>query len=298
MALTGGPVWPDGKRSCVMLAFDVDGPSGSAMVDGSIWRMPRLFVQGAYGPFRAVPRILDLLERVGVRATFFVPAWVVEHWPSVCRDIVASGHEIGHHGYKHERYADLSVAEQGSVLERSQAIFEEHLGMRALGFRTPTGDWQKETPRILAEQGFLYSSSFRDDDRPYRRVIEGKVSELVEIPAPVELDDYAYFAYTEEPPFPKGHDRIAAYRVALSNWCKEFDGTHRDGGLLTTTFHPKVSASPGRAVVLERFVQHVVTAGDSWLATGTEVARWVLTHADRFASRGGTPGDELHVGQQ
>jgi len=282
------PYWPDGYRSCVMLAFDLDGPSGSAMIDGSIWHMPRLFVQGCYGPLRALPRILDLLERLGVRATFFVPAWVVEHWPVICRDILSSGHEIAHHGYKHERYADLDVPAQEAVLERSQAIFEKQLGVRAVGFRTPTGDWQKETPRLLAEHGFLYSSSFRDDDRPYLRVIEGRVSELVEIPAPVELDDYAYFAYTEDPPFPAGHDRIASYRVALSNWCKEFDGAHRSGGLLATTFHPKVSATPGRAMVLGSFVEHMVAAGDSWFATGSEVARWVLAHPDRFTTRGET----------
>ena len=177
------------------------------------------------------------------------------------------------------------------MLQRSQAIFEAQLGVRAVGFRTPTGDWHEATPRLLAEHGFLYSSSFRDDDRPYRRVIDGRVSDLVEIPAPVELDDYAYFAFTEDPPFPKGHDRIAAYRVTLSNWCKEFDGMHRAGGLLTTTFHPKISATPGRAVVLERFVEHMVAVGDCWFATGTEVARWVLSHPERFAVRGETGWD-------
>ncbi len=296
MAVTAGVQWPDGRRSCVMLAFDVDGPTGGAMVDGSIWQMPRYFVQGSYGPFRAVPRILDLLDRVGVQATFFVPGWVVEHWPAVCRDVLLSGHEVGHHGYKHERYADLDVSAQVSVLQRSQAVFEAQLGVRALGYRTPTGDWQKETPRLLVEHGFLYSSSLRDDDRPYRRVIDGQVASLVEIPAPVELDDYAYFAYTEEPPFPKGHDRIAAYRVVLANWCKEFDGMHRAGGLLTTTFHPKVSATPGRAVVLERFVEHMIAAGDCWFATGTEVARWVLAHPERFDTRGETCWDGFAVG--
>ena len=182
------------------------------------------------------------------------------------------------------------------MLQRSQAIFEAQLGVRALGFRTPTGDWHEATPRLLAEHGFAYSSSFRDDDRPYRRVIDGQVSDLVEIPAPVELDDYAYFAFTEDPPFPKGHDRIAAYRVALSNWCKEFDGMHRAGGLLTTTFHPKVSGTPGRAVVLERFVGHMVAAGDCWFAKGTEVARWVLSHPERFAVRGGTSWNDVRGG--
>lgn len=286
MAVSGGGRWPDDARSCVMLAFDVDGPTGGAMVDGTIWQKPRYFAQGAYGPFRAVPRILGLLERIGVRATFFVPSWVVAHFPAPCRDIVAAGHEVGHHGYKHELYANLSVADQVSVLEMSQEIFEAQLGVRAVGFRTPTGDWHPETPRLLAEHGFSYSSSFRDDDRPYRRVIGGTVSDLVEIPAPVELDDYAYLAYTEEPAFPKGHDRIASYRVVLSNWCREFDGLHAAGGLLTTTFHPKISATPGRALLLERFLGHMTAAGDTWFATGHEVASWVLAHPDHFAVRG------------
>lgn len=283
--MTGGARWPGGARSCVMLAFDVDGPTGGSMVDGTVWQMPRYFAQGAYGPYRAVPRILDVLDRLGVRATFFVPSWVVAHFPAPCRDIVSSGHEVAHHGYKHELYAHLTVAEQLSVLRTSQDLFFEHLGVRAVGFRTPTGDWHPETPRLLAEEGFEYSSSLRDDDRPYRRVIGGTALDLVEIPAPVELDDYAYLAYTEEPAFPKGHDRIASYRVVLANWRREFDGLHAAGGLLTTTFHPKVSATPGRAILLERFVEHMVAAGDVWFATGHEVASWVLAHPDDFAVR-------------
>lgn len=282
MSAGAGGVWPHGQRSCVSLAFDVDGPTGSAMVDGSIWHMPRYFVQGAYGPYRAVPRILDLLERTGVKATFYVPAWVVEHWPDLCRAVVAAGHEVAHHGYKHERYVDLSVEAQEAVLNRSQEIFADVLGAPAVGYRTPTGDWHEETPRLLAERGFLYSSSLRDDDRPYRHVIGGVTSSLVEIPAPVELDDYAYFAFTEEPAFPKGHDRVAPYRAALSNWCAEFDGSHQVGGCLTTTFHPKVSATPGRALVLEAFVEHMRAARDCWFATGSEIARWVLGHPATF----------------
>lgn len=286
----GEAVWPEGNRSCVSLAFDLDGPTGSAMVDGSIWHMPRYFVQGAYGPYRAVPRLLDLLERSGVRATFYVPAWVVEHFPDRCRAIVAGGHEVAHHGYRHERYLDLSVDEQEAVLRRSQQVFEEVLGARAVGYRTPTGDWAAETPRLLVEHGFAYSSSLRDDDRPYLHVIGGATTSLVEIPAPVELDDYAYFAYTEDPPFPKGHDRIAPYRLALSNWCAEFDGSHSVGGCLTTTFHPKVSATPGRALVVEAFIEHMRSAGRCWFATGAEVARWVLDHPDTFA-RAAPPWD-------
>ncbi|MCA3888077.1 MAG: polysaccharide deacetylase, partial [Burkholderia sp.] len=47
------PRWPDAKRACVALAFDLDGPTGDAMLNGSIWRNPAYFTLGSYGPWRA-----------------------------------------------------------------------------------------------------------------------------------------------------------------------------------------------------------------------------------------------------
>lgn len=272
-AVTAGR-WPDGARSCVALAFDVDGPTGPRLMDGSIWDRPRSFCSGAYGPFRAVPRVLALLRRLGLPATFFVPAWVVECWPRECQSILDNGHEVAHHGYMHESYRDLTVEQQREVIGRSQAIFERVLGVRATGFRAPAGDWHSQTPRVLAEHGISYSSSMRDDDRPYRHIIDGAISELVEIPARPDMDDYAYFAFFRDPDFPRGQDRIASYSLTLDNWCREFDGHHEIGGCLTTTFHPKVSATPGRALVLDQFMQHLVAHDDVWFARCGEVAAW------------------------
>ncbi|MFC7753664.1 polysaccharide deacetylase family protein [Tsukamurella soli] len=71
-----------------------------------MWDRPSYCSQGAYGPWRAVDRLLCLLDQESVPATFFIPAWVVEHWPAQCRRIVSAGHEVGHHGYRHEKYWD------------------------------------------------------------------------------------------------------------------------------------------------------------------------------------------------
>ena len=94
------PRWPEGKRSCVALAFDLDGPTGDAMLDGSIWSNPSYFTLGSYGPWRALGRLLDMLDDRHAPATFFVPAWVVENWPEQCAAIVARGHEIGYQDRK------------------------------------------------------------------------------------------------------------------------------------------------------------------------------------------------------
>ncbi|SAL65055.1 polysaccharide deacetylase family protein [Caballeronia humi] len=265
------PRWPEGKRSCVALAFDLDGPTGGAMLDGSIWRNPSYFTLGAYGPWRALGRILDVLAGRDVPATFFVPAWVIENWPSQCRAIVERGHEVAYHGYMHEAFWTLTPDGQREVMASSTRIFERYLGVRPVGFRTPSGDWSAETIGILAEYGVRYSSSMRGDDRPY--VLDAK-SGLVEIPARWELDDYASLAYQRNPDYPAGLDRIASYDATLDNWCREFDGSHDDGLCMTTLFHPKVSGKPGRIALLEGFVDHVLQADDVWFASCSEVADW------------------------
>ncbi|MGW3565475.1 polysaccharide deacetylase family protein [Streptomyces sp. NPDC000941] len=266
--------WPDGARSAVALAFDVDGPTGDAMLSGAIWRKPGYFSLGAYGPYRALPRILDLLDDAGVPATFFTPAWVVETWPDACRAVVDRGHEMAHHGYRHERYWDLTPTQQADVIARSQKVFEDVLGIPAVGFRTPSGDWHPDTPRLLLDAGFTYSSSMRGDDRPYLHEVDGALTSLVEIPGRWDLDDYASLAYTRNPDYPSGQDRIAGYELTLDNWTREFDGHHAEGLCMTTLFHPKVSGKPGRLLLLERLLAHMRDAGDVWFATCRDVAAW------------------------
>ncbi|WP_457588175.1 polysaccharide deacetylase family protein [Ensifer canadensis] len=131
------PLWPPGKQSAVALAFDVDGPTGDAMLDGSLLLNPRYFSQGAYGPWKALPRLLDLLSAYELKATFFIPTWVVLHWGAHCERIVREGHEVAYHGHRHEVFIDLTREQQLAIMERSRAIFQERLGVTPIGFRTP-----------------------------------------------------------------------------------------------------------------------------------------------------------------
>jgi len=266
--------WPGGARCAVALAFDLDGPTGSAMLDGSLWHNPELFGIGGYGPFRALPRILDLLDEHRVPATFFTPSWVLEQWPERGRAIIERGHEVAHHGHRHECYFDLTVAEQLEVLAHSQRVFQNVLGETAIGFRTPSGDWHPETTRLLVEHGFSYSSSMRDDDLPYRHLVGGRPSELIEIPGHWDFDDYAYLAYQQRPAYPSGQDRIAGYDTTLANWCAEFDGVRAEGLCLTTLLHPKVSGKPGRILLLDELLRYLREPGDVWFGTCREVAEW------------------------
>ncbi|MBP8919308.1 MAG: polysaccharide deacetylase [Micropruina sp.] len=267
---TSLPRWPDDRASAVGLAFDLDGPTGDAMLDGSLARRPAYFSQKAYGPWRGVDRLLRVLD--GLPATFFVPGWVVEHWPRQCRRLVDAGHEVAHHGYRHERFADHDLAGQRAIIERSQAIFAAELGTVATGFRTPSGDWTPGTPGLLADLGFSYSSSMRDDDRPYRHA----GADLIEIPARSELDDYTSLAYTRDPDWPAGGARIASYPATLDAWRREASGHHAAGGCLVTLFHPKFVGRPGPARLLADWLDDVRRARP-WFATLARIADWART---------------------
>lgn len=270
------PRWPQARRGCMALAFDLDGPTGDAMLNGTIWSKPEYFTFGGYGPFRALARILDVLKAFQLPATFFVPAWIVEQWPRQCAAIVEQGHEVAYHGYRHESFYALTPERQREVMAKSAAVFWRYLGLRAEGFRTPSGDWHAATPAVLLDAGVTYSSSMRGDDRPYGMAVAGYDRPLVEIPGKWEMDDYASLAYTREPDFPAGLDRTASYRLTLDNWRREFDGAMDEGLCLTTLFHPKISGKPGRILLLEQLFDHMRQRQDVWFARCKEVAHWYL----------------------
>ena len=266
--------WPKNYRSAVALAFDVDGPTGDAMLDGSLVKNMRYFGEGAYGPWKALPRLLDLLKEHNITATFFVPTWVVLHWTEQCEQILLRKHEIAYHGHRHECFIDHSVDRQREIMVKSRSIFEERLGVRPLGFRTPSGDWTSETACMLQDFGLTYSSSMRGDDRPYFHKRADDFRGLVEIPGRWDMDDYTALAYFEEPDFPIGLDRISAYADVKNNWCHEFDGYHRHGLCWTTILHPKVCAKPGRLSILDGLFRYIRQHDDVWIATCSEIAAW------------------------
>ncbi|HHL4083436.1 polysaccharide deacetylase [Burkholderia sp. A2] len=278
------PRWPDAKRACVALAFDLDGPTGDAMLNGSIWRNPAYFTLGSYGPWRALGRLLDMLASFALPATFFVPAWVARTWPAQCAAIVERGHEIGYHGYRHEAFWTLEPDRQREIMAQSADIFARTLGVRPVGFRTPSGDWSAATVAVLREAGVRYSSSMRGDDRPYLLHGENGEPPLVEIPGRWETDDYASLAYHRNPDYPAGLDRIAGYGATLDNWTREFDGVYREGLCLTTLLHPKVCGKPGRIALLEAWLDHMCAQDGVWFARCRDVADWWLAQAARDAA--------------
>ncbi|MDI6750909.1 MAG: DUF3473 domain-containing protein [Rhodocyclaceae bacterium] len=112
---------------------------------------------------RNVARILALLDRHNVKATFFTLGWIAERHPGVVREIVANGHELASHGYGHERANRLSREAFADDVLRAKGILEDLSGQEVKGYRAPSFSidasnraWAFET---LARAGHRYSSS-------------------------------------------------------------------------------------------------------------------------------------------
>ena len=106
-------------RLTVALTFDHDAISSEVQRgDG-----PVSISRGEFGPRVGVPRILALLERNGIAATFFVPGHTLATFPESVAAIVAAGHELGCHGWAHEDLATLTKVAERDVMKRSFAAF-------------------------------------------------------------------------------------------------------------------------------------------------------------------------------
>lgn len=109
-----------------------------------------------------VERILLLLERAGVHATFFTLGWVAERYPAMTRRIVGAGHELASHGYAHLRASSQSRFDFARDVGSSKQILEQIAGQAVLGYRAPSFSigaanlWALDT---LLEAGYRYSSS-------------------------------------------------------------------------------------------------------------------------------------------
>ncbi|PWJ48666.1 Polysaccharide deacetylase [Quadrisphaera granulorum] len=275
--------WPGGARAAASFTFDLDAESGLLWEQPDVAARASVITHQSYGPLVGLPRLLDMLERHRVRSTFFVPGWTAERYPGAVRDVVAAGHEIGHHGYLHEQPSALTAAEEATALDRGLEALEAVAGVRPVGYRAPMWDASWRTARLLAERGFLYDSSLMDADTPYELAVpvgggddDGRPptssSSIVEIPIHWALDDWERYAYL---PGLVGSGLIEAPAVARAVWEAELDGLRAAGGCWVLTCHPFLSGRPGRALELERLLERVIGMDDVWLAPLEEIARHV-----------------------
>jgi len=261
--------WPDGAKVAVALSFDFDAET-NALRDKEL--SPGLLSQGEYAARTAIPRILALLDKFKIPATFFVPAITARLHPAEIKAILAkSRHEIGMHGWIHERNSLLAEKDERDLMQKSSAVLKEVCGKAPAGIRTPSWDFSPATLKISRELGLLYDSSLMADDRPYEILEDGKPAGVVELPVEWLLDDYPYFGFER---FSSVRPHITPAEV-MEIWAAEFDKAYEEGTLFVLTMHPKYIGHRSRMMMLEKLIEHIRAKKNVWFATHEDVARYV-----------------------
>ncbi len=259
-------VWNNGKKCGVVLSFDFDAESMWLSVQPT---RPTLLSRGEYGARVGVPRILSLLDKYDIQATFFVPADTARRHPDVVREIHDKGHEIGHHGDMHESPLSLELKEEKRILEIGFETFEKLIGERPKGYRSPAWELSPNSIQLFQEYGLLYDSSMMGDDfQLYRLKDNGNETDVVEIPVSWELDDAPHFLFNFGPTYLAG---LSSPSKVFEIWAAEFDGAYANEGVFTLTMHPQIIGRYHRLVMLEKLIQYIAGHPSVWFTTCTEI---------------------------
>jgi len=211
-----------------------------------------------------------------VRASFFVPAVSALLYPDEQRRLATEGHEIGIHGWIHERNSELPLEAERDLMLRSRDVLEKTSGQRPVGIRTPSWDFSPNTLAITKEMGLEYDSSLMADVDCYELLMDGQPTGVVELPVEWIRDDAVYF----------NMNRFAALRPytppegVFDIFRREFDAAYAEGGVFQLTMHPHVSGYRSRVWILEELIRHAKARGNVWFATHAEVVRHAREYAD------------------
>jgi peptidoglycan/xylan/chitin deacetylase (PgdA/CDA1 family) len=262
--------WPSGARVAVGLSFDVDNATAS-IATGDLISEP--LSRGEYGAIDGLPRILRLLDKHQVPASFFIPA--VSHLlhPDMIPSILKSGrHEIGVHGWIHEHLPSVNdgAAEQ-EMLTRAIDTLTKAIGKRPVGYRAPSWHFSQYTMQQVKNAGFLYDSSLMASDDAYEILLDKQPTGVVELPIERIVDDFPYFGAGANGGMPNPDGVLAVFQ-------SEFDVAYEEGGLYILTMHPHITGHRSRVAGLEKLIVHMKSKPGVWFATHEQIARYVKSN--------------------
>lgn len=275
-----------GKEILVGISVHVDAVAGWLGSYGGE-NSPCDISRGVFAAEVGVPRILKLLHKYGIKASWFIPGHTIETFPEQVKMVVDAKHEVGLHGYSHENPTALSLEQEEAILNKCIALIEKHSGKHPRGYIAPWWEFSKNSVDLLLKNDIKYDSSLMHHDfQPYYvRIGEkwipidyskpaetwmkpmdlGKQVDLVELPASWYLDDLPPMMFIKTAA--NSHGFVNPKDIE-DIWQGEFDYVYREyeQAIFPMCIHPDVSGRPQVLLMLERFIEHVSRhPGVHWL---------------------------------
>ena len=276
--------WPDDARIAVSLVVNYEEGSEYSLLDGDAHHETNGEVPSPvpltqrdlynesffeYGSRVGVWRLLSLLDKYQVPATFFCCALALERNPEAAREIVDRGHEVCGHGYRWEEYHLMDRETERRAIERTVASLERTTGQRPLGWFTRYGPSVHTRDLVQEEGGFLYDSGVLNDDLPY--FVSVKEQPWLVVPYSMETNDARFWR--------GGLVSVGDFYEYLR---ETFDCLYEEGRshpkMMSVGLHCRIAGRPARSRAVEKFLQYARGFPDVWFARRIDIARWWLEH--------------------
>jgi len=271
--MSGQGLWPGGAKAAISITMDNLGEAQE--VFNGTWPEDQPF--GTHTSVRSeLPRMLDLLDRHSVKATYFAESWSLDVYPEVIKDLQARGHEVACHGYQHEPWgADLPAKEANYLFIRCNETAKDN-GIEYAGFRPPGGSVNAETAKLLKSFGYRYISPLG----------EFGVNDNGVVTLPFEWRAVDAFYYMEKDKFSEIRKAHGETEEALTPddfkafLMRKIDEVVDKGGYMSILFHPFLTTTDERLAVMEEVVSRVRADPEIYCSPCRDVARWVQESAD------------------
>jgi peptidoglycan/xylan/chitin deacetylase (PgdA/CDA1 family) len=269
--------WPNGARLAVSFSLMFEG--GGQPISGAGGVIPDKIAGGvpdlptnaffAYGYYEGIPRLLDLMDKHGVKLSSFMIGKAVETSPDIAREIVKRGHEAAAHGRIWDNSYQLSREQEKRFISDSVETIARVTGERPVGWNAY---WMRNSIHILEtlqDLGFLYHIDEPSHDEPFIVPVRGR--DFVTVPYTFHMNDIVSFPF-------EGWN-AAAYEQALRD---EFDQLYEEGAsrrrMMVVSLHDRISGHAGRVRALDRFLSYAKSKPGVWFARKDEIARYALAN--------------------
>ncbi|NEE03562.1 polysaccharide deacetylase family protein [Phytoactinopolyspora halotolerans] len=274
--------WPDGKRVAFYVGLNVehfllDRPSTSIW-PGTSELVPDALNYGwrDYGPRVGIWRMMESLDRYGVRASVLLNSDVVHRYPQIIKAGLSRDWAWLAHGRTNSiLQAGMERDEERRFLAEVVGTIADATGRRPRGWMGPGLTETFNTPALLAELGLSYVLDWTNDDQPYRLNVPGMIS----VPYSVELNDLMLFG--------NGGTGERFLQVVKDQYERLRTDSEHSGRVMALALHPFVTGQAFRAKYFDQALEFLTAQPDIWLTTSDEIAEAFLV--DSAPQRGRRP---------
>jgi len=268
--------WPNGARLALWVApnvefYEIDPPANPIR---AAWPRPYPailpYAQRDYGNRAGHWRMMEVLDRYGVRGSVSLNVAMCEHHPEIIEECAKRDWEFFSHGLYNTRFTyGMSEAQEREFIEDAFSTVEKHTGQRLAGWLSPALTNTERTMELLAEYGIKYTCDLFQDDQP--QPLNVKAGRLISMPYSLEMNDIIVYNFDLSSP------RHYA-KVIKAQFEQLYEEGEESGTVMCIPLHPFLVGQAHRIEAFEKALAYITSHENVWVTTGREIADWYYEH--------------------